>query len=100
MLIVRCPSCDGYGWLEPDADEASGECAWCAGVGYVYREARGVDTPIPPADYDRAAADLERLEADRLRELGYTGAAVKPWEQAVRQGKIKDKSFNTENTEI
>ena len=30
-------------------------------------------------------AALENLEAHRLREMGYTGTAKKPWEQAIRQ---------------
>lgn len=84
MQIVRCPSCDGYGWLEADDDGPAGDCQWCAGAGYVYRDARGIDRPIPPADYPQAAEALERLEAERLREMGYSGGAKKPWEQAIR----------------
>jgi DnaJ-class molecular chaperone len=80
--LVRCPSCDGYGWL--DDEEGSEECGWCAGAGYVYRDASGVDRAIPPADYGRVAAQLEALEQERLREMGYSGEAKKPWEQAVR----------------
>jgi hypothetical protein len=78
--LVRCPSCDGFGWL--DEDEA--ECGWCAGAGYVYRSAAGLDRPIPASDYGHVAARLEALEAERLRDLGYTGAAKKPWEQQIR----------------
>ena len=44
------------------------------------RDARGVDRPIPPADYGRIAAELERLEAERLRKVGYTGSAKRPGE--------------------
>lgn len=78
--LVRCPSCDGYGWSEED-----GECGWCAGAGYVFRDAAGVDRVIPSSAYGRVAARLEALEAERLKELGYTGGAKKPWEQAIRK---------------
>ncbi|MBW4437335.1 MAG: hypothetical protein KME04_09395 [Pleurocapsa minor GSE-CHR-MK-17-07R] len=81
--IVRCPSCDGYGWLEEDESPAQ-ECAWCAGVGYVYRGADGVDAIIPPSDYAAQGAALESLEEQRLREMGYSGSAKKPWEQEIR----------------
>lgn len=83
MQIVRCVSCDGYGWFEEDGVAA--DCDWCGGAGYVYRDARGVDHKIPAADYGKVADILEKLETERLRELGYTGSAKKPWEQAVRQ---------------
>ncbi|HLV34835.1 MAG TPA: hypothetical protein VKY59_06975 [Spirillospora sp.] len=83
MQIVRCVSCDGYGWFEEDG--VTEDCDWCGGAGYVYRDARGVDHKIPEADYGKVADILEKLEAERLRELGYTGAAKKPWEQAARQ---------------
>jgi DnaJ-class molecular chaperone len=86
--IVRCPSCDGYGWLDDEGETR--ECAWCAGVGYVYRDARGVDAVIPPADYAAQAEALERLEHERLREMGYSGSARKPWEQEIR-GENKDR---------
>lgn len=82
--IVRCVSCDGYGWLEDDDGEAV-DCDWCGGVGYVYREG-STDRRIPPADFDVMADVLERLDAERLREMGYSGAAKKPWEQAIRKG--------------
>lgn len=83
--IVRCASCDGFGWNE-DAFRAEAEdCDWCAGVGYVYRDAAGGDAPIPSADYTAVAAELERLELARLREMGYQGGAKKPWQQAIRK---------------
>jgi hypothetical protein len=88
MEIVRCASCDGYGWLNDD-EEGEIECQWCGGIGYVYRDERGIDRRIPPADYERQAETLERLELERLREIGYTGAAKKPWEQVIRGGKMK-----------
>ncbi len=82
MKIVRCPSCDGYGWFE-GADE---DCDWCAGAGYVYRSAAGSDSPIPPQEYPQVADKLEELEQERLREMGYQGSAKKPWRQQVRKG--------------
>jgi hypothetical protein len=82
--IALCPSCDGYGWLEDDEAGAAEECGWCAGAGYVYRDERGVDRAIPTADYAAVAPELERLETERLRDMGYTGSAIKPWEQQVR----------------
>ncbi len=86
--IVRCPSCDGYGWVQDDfADASSAEdCDWCKGVGYVYSDLRGVHRPIPREAWAAVAATLERLEIARLREMGYSGDAKKPWEQAVRGG--------------
>lgn len=83
--IVRCVSCEGFGWFE---DEFSGEavdCDWCGGVGYAYRDANGVDRRIPPEDYGKVADTLEKLELQRMREMGYKGDAKKPWEQAVRK---------------
>lgn len=82
--VVRCASCDGYGWLD---DEESGvvDCDWCAGVGYVYRDEQGIDRRIPASDYEALAETLEALETERLRELGYTGSAKKPWQQAIRK---------------
>lgn len=82
--IVRCISCDGYAWIEGENGEAL-DCDWCAGVGYVYRDAQFVDHKIPEADYGTVSAVLEGLETERLREMGYTGEAKKPWEQAIRQ---------------
>jgi hypothetical protein len=84
MDIVRCASCDGYGWL---TDEFSGEtedCDWCGGTGYVYRDAQGLDHIIPVEDYGKVSAVLENLENDRLREMGYSGSAKHPDDQAIR----------------
>lgn len=88
MEIVRCISCDGYGWHEDDFTGEISDCGWCAGIGYVYRDAQGVDHKIPAADLRKAAiaARLEELEQERLREMGYQGEARKPWEQDVRKG--------------
>lgn len=88
MDLIRCPSCEGYGWHE---DEFTGEiedCTWCAGVGYVYRDAQGVDRKIPAADLKKSdvATQLEQLDQERLREMGYQGQAKKPWEQDIRKG--------------
>ena len=83
MQIVRCVSCDGYGWFEEFEDTI--ECDWCGGAGYVYRDANNVDRKIPEADYGKVADQLETLEAERMREMGYSGEAKKPWEQAIRQ---------------
>lgn len=84
MEVVRCASCDGYGWEEGDSDEAL-DCVWCRGVGYVYRDVQGIDQHIPEEDYEIVADRLEQLELERLREMGYQGEAKKPWEQKVRQ---------------
>jgi hypothetical protein len=83
MNVVRCPSCDGYGWVEDDDGQAV-DCDWCAGVGYVYQDANGVDRPIPQADLAGLADTLERLEAQRMRDLGYTGSAKHPSDQEIR----------------
>ena len=82
--IVRCVSCDGYGWFEELGGEVF-DCDWCGGVGYVYRDKNDVDHKIPEADFPAVAERLEQLEAARMREMGYTGEAKKPWEQAIRQ---------------
>lgn len=88
MPIVRCISCDGYAWLEDEFTGESLDCDWCAGIGYVYRLADGTDKPIPLADLQEAAIseELERLETERLREMGFQGQAKRPWEQAIRKG--------------
>lgn len=83
--IVRCVSCDGFGWFEDDFSGETEDCDWCAGVGYVYREATGRDKPIAKADYAGVAEELERLELERLREMGYGGRAKQPWRQAIRK---------------
>jgi hypothetical protein len=84
--IVRCISCDGFGWSEDDDGQAE-DCGWCGGIGYVYREG-GRDRRIPPAELAALSERLEQLETDRMREIGYTGQAKKPWEQAIREGKF------------
>jgi hypothetical protein len=85
MQIMRCASCDGYGWISDDLTGETGDCDWCGGTGYVYRDSAGVDHRIPEAQYGRVAEVLERLEAERLREMGYTGEAKHPDAQAIRQ---------------
>jgi hypothetical protein len=86
MQIVRCAACDGYGWI---ADEDQGgtevECGWCGGIGYASRGEDGIDRAIPTAEWGRYAADFERLERERLREIGYTGDAKHPRDQAIRK---------------
>lgn len=69
-------------------DEDNHECAWCAGIGYVYRDANHVDRPIPKDDLQRADVSqrLEALEEARMRDIGYTGSAKHPWEQDIRDG--------------
>jgi hypothetical protein len=84
MQIVRCPSCDGYGWVEDDDGKVQ-DCDWCSGVGYVYRDEQGVDHPIPESDYPHVANTLERLEQERMRDLGYSGSARHPREQDIRR---------------
>jgi|GEM_PF-144728 hypothetical protein len=83
--IIQCVACDGYGTVQDDETGDMIACEWCKGAGYVYRTDAGVDRPIPDADYPHVAHTLERLEAERLRALGYTGESKKPWEQAVRK---------------
>ena len=83
--IIRCASCDGFGWFEDGFSGESEDCDWCAGAGYVYRHDDGRDAPIPQADYASVANELERLELERLREMGYQGGARKPWQQAIRR---------------
>ncbi len=85
MELVRCISCDGYGWLDDDGTVE--DCDWCGGPGYVFRDAQGVDHQIPNPDDPAIAGKLEALEQQRLRELGYTGKAKHPDQQAVRRRK-------------
>jgi hypothetical protein len=84
MQIVRCVSCDGYGWVEDDGGQAA-DCDWCAGVGYVYRDDAGIDHRIPESDYPSVAETLEHLEQERMRDLGYSGSPKHPREQGIRQ---------------
>lgn len=83
--ITRCPSCDGYGWLNDDITGEVEDCDWCKGTGYVYRNAEGVDRSIPAADYGQVSAILEGLEHQRLRDMGYSGSAIHPDEQPIRK---------------
>lgn len=88
MNIVRCPSCDGYGWFEDDFTGEVEDCTWCGGVGYVYRNEKGVDRKIPAVDLRdlEISTQLEALETERLHEMGYSGEAKKPWQQDIRRG--------------
>ncbi len=85
MDIVRCVSCEGFGWFEDDFSGEVEDCDWCRGVGYVYRDASGNDLSIPAADFEDVSEELERLETQRMREIGYQGEARKPWQQAIRK---------------
>ena len=85
VKIVRCASCEGYGWFEDEFSGQVEDCDWCGGVGYVYRDQAGNDMPIPPADFAAVAEQLEQLEVERLREMGYQGHAKKPWQQVIRK---------------
>lgn len=87
--ILRCLSCDGYGWFEDEFTGDATDCDWCGGVGYVYRE-DGIDRKIPASDYGAVADTLEHLEEARMRELGYEGSAKHPRDQAIRQWKPND----------
>ena len=82
--VVICPSCEGYAWIE-DEDGQAVDCDWCGGVGYVYRNAENIDRRIPEADYGKVADRIEKLDIQRMKKLGYTGEAKKPWEQAIRR---------------
>lgn len=94
--ILRCASCDGFGWFDDHFGGESAVCDWCAGVGYVYRR-DGRDSAIPKADFEAVADELERLEHERLRELGYQGAAKKPWQQKIRKDTQLGRNPYTEN---
>ena len=89
MKLVRCVSCDGYGWFE-ELEGDTVDCDWCGGTGYVYRDTNDVDRKIREADYGKVADQLETLEAVRMREMGYSGEAKKPWEQAIRHQDPED----------
>ena len=82
--ITQCVSCDGYGWFEDEFTHEPEDCDWCNGVGYVYRDANGVDSKIPESDYGKVADKLENLEEKRLQDMGYTGTAKHPDEQPIR----------------
>jgi len=86
--IVRCLSCDGFGWIEDDFSGEVADCDWCAGVGYVYRDAQGIDQRIPTDDLQKpdVSEKLEALETGRMREIGFSGEAKKPWQQEIRKG--------------
>ncbi|MEO1646446.1 MAG: hypothetical protein AAFR67_14740 [Chloroflexota bacterium] len=88
MTIVQCVSCAGYGWHEDDFTGEVEDCTWCGGVGYVYQDVQGTDHKIPKQDLHRRAISeqLEALEQARLRQMGYTGEAKKPWQQDIREG--------------
>lgn len=86
MQIVRCVSCEGYGWQTDELTGGETDCDWCDGTGYVYRDADGVDHRIPDKDYGKVADQLEQLESERMREMGYQGSARKPWDQDIRKG--------------
>jgi hypothetical protein len=96
MKITRCVSCDGYGWFIDDFTNESTECDWCKGVGYVYRDAQNIDHPIPDRDYGKVADQLEQLEQHRMQDMGYSGEAKKPWEQAIREGRNPLRGDNPE----
>jgi hypothetical protein len=85
MDIVRCTSCDGYGWVTDEFTGENEDCDWCGGTGYVYRDSAGIDHPIPEADFGTVSAVLEKLETQRMREIGYTGQARHPDEQPIRK---------------
>jgi hypothetical protein len=84
--IVRCPSCAGYGWVEDELEGGVQDCDWCDATGYLYEDGKGIQRRIPHVDYGIVADQLEALEQQRMRELGYQGLPKPPWEQAVRTG--------------
>lgn len=88
MKIVRCLSCDGFGWTQDDLSDEHEDCEWCGGIGYTYRNANQVDQIIPQADLHLpdVSQELEALETERMREMGYQGTARRPWDQAIRRG--------------
>ncbi len=88
MEVKRCPSCEGYGWFEDEFSGEATDCDWCHGTGYVYRDAQGVDHPIPEADYGKVADLLETLDHERMHDMGYSGTALHPDQQPIRLGHI------------
>ena len=90
MEIKRCVSCDGYGWFEDDFSGEVADCDWCGGTGYIYRDANGIDHKIPESDYGKVADVLEKLEQERMRELGYSGTALHPDDQPIRKSDDPD----------
>jgi hypothetical protein len=88
MQIVRCISCDGYGWFREEYEDEAEECDWCGGIGYVFRDASGIDQRILPEQLvdPSISALLEQMETERMQQMGYRGEARKPWEQRIRQG--------------
>lgn len=86
--IVRCISCNGFGWVNDDFTNEVIDCDWCAGIGYVYRDADGVDSRIASDDLKKPeiSQQLEALETERMHEMGYSGEAKKPWQQDIRKG--------------
>lgn len=88
MKIIRCPSCEGYGWVEDEFSGESEDCDWCDGIGYVYHDDKGLDHKISQDELKNPeiSAKLEALETERLHEMGYSGEAKKPWQQDIRKG--------------
>ena len=52
----------------------------------MYQLENGAQQQIPNSDYGKVADQLELLEQERMRELGYKGAAKPPWEQGHPAG--------------
>jgi hypothetical protein len=90
MQIVRCVSCDGYGWEIDDFTGDAVDCSWCNGTGYLYRDVDGVDHRIPEADYGKVQHQLEQLEQTRMEEMGYSGTAKHPDEQPIRRANASE----------
>ena len=77
-----------HAWVEDEFSAETEACDWCDGIGYIYRNDEGIEQIIPREDLKNAeiSARLETLEQERLREMGYSGEAKKPWEQDIRKG--------------
>lgn len=88
MKIIRCPSCEGYGWVEDEFSGESEDCNWCDGIGYVYHDDNGIDRKITQDELKNPeiSTKLEALEIERMHEMGYSGEAKKPWQQDIRKG--------------